>query len=87
MNVYGDLRSSPTDALVSRCTVFQESPQIPLLFSLEKTCLSVALQGFQGCGVNSSYNAIGRVTEVSSAEGTITYQYNEQEFLVSVTDL
>ncbi|MDA6840401.1 RHS repeat protein, partial [Escherichia coli] len=37
--------------------------------------------------VTSSYNETGRVTEVSSAEGTIDYQYNGQGYLVSVTNM
>ena len=40
-----------------------------------------------GQTVESSYNETGRVTEVSSAEGTIVYQYNGQGYLVSVTNV
>ena len=40
-----------------------------------------------GQSVTSSYNEIGKLTEVSSEAGTIRYQYNEQGFLISVENV
>ena len=37
--------------------------------------------------ITSSYNEIGKLTEVSSEAGTIRYQYNEQGFLISVENV
>ena len=40
-----------------------------------------------GQTVESSYNDIGMVTEVSGAEGSITYQYDERGYLLSVENV
>ena len=40
-----------------------------------------------GQTVESSYNEIGMVTEVSSDEGTIVYQYDERGHLISVANV
>ena len=40
-----------------------------------------------GQTVESSYNDVGRVTEVSGAEGSITYQYDERGYLLSVENV
>ena len=37
--------------------------------------------------ITSSYNEIGMVTEVSSTEGTIVYQYDERGYLISVANV
>lgn len=40
-----------------------------------------------GQTVESSYNDVGKVTEVSGAEGSITYQYDERGYLLSVENV
>lgn len=40
-----------------------------------------------GQTIQNSYNEIGRVTEVSSAEGTIVYKYNGQGYIIFVRNV
>ena len=58
-----------------------------LTFTYDKTGSLLAQNVGDGQTIQSSYNEIGMVTEVSSAEGTIVYQYDEQGYLVSVTNV
>ncbi len=58
-----------------------------LTFEYDKTGSLLTQNVGDGQKIQSSYNEIGMVTEVSGADGTIVYQYNEQGYLVSVTNV
>lgn len=47
-------------------------------FAYDKTGSLLKQDAGEGYTVTGSYNELGQVTEVSSQEGTITYQYNDQ---------
>ena len=58
-----------------------------LTFAYDKTGNLLTQNVGEGQNIQSSYNEIGQVTTVTSSEGTITYQYNQQGYLVSVTNV
>ncbi|MBR2923716.1 MAG: hypothetical protein IKC28_01690 [Clostridia bacterium] len=57
-----------------------------LTFAYDKTGNLLTQNTGENQNIESSYNEIGQVTTVTSPEGTITYQYNQQGYLVSVTN-
>ncbi len=58
-----------------------------LTFEYDKTGSLLVQNVGDGQTVESSYNEIGMVTEVSSAEGTIVYQYNGRDIWFPVTNV
>ena len=55
-----------------------------LSFAYNKTGNLLTQDMGEGQSISSDYNEIGMVTKVSSVEGTISYQYNDRGYLVSV---
>ena len=58
-----------------------------LTFAYDRTGSLLIQNVGDGQTVESSYNDIGMVTEVSGAEGSITYQYDEHGYLLSVENV
>jgi len=58
-----------------------------MTFEYDKTGNLLAQNTGENQGIENSYNEIGQVTTVKNGEGTITYQYNQQGHLISVTNV
>ena len=58
-----------------------------MTFAYDKTGNLTAQNTGENQSIENSYNEIGQVTTVKNSEGTITYQYNQQGYLVSVTNV
>ena len=58
-----------------------------MTFEYDKTGNLTAQNTGENQGIENSYNEVGQVTTVKNSEGTITYQYNQQGYLVSVTNV
>ena len=58
-----------------------------LTFAYDRTGSLLIQNVGDGQTVESSYNDVGKVTEVSGAEGSITYQYDERGYLLSVENV
>lgn len=56
-------------------------------FDYDKTGSLLTQHVGDGQTIRSGYNELGMVTTVSSEAGTITYQYNAQGYLISVTNV
>ena len=69
-----------------RLSVITKADGTVLTFAYDKTGNLLTQNTGENQNIESNYNEIGQVTTVTSSEGTITYQYNQQGYLVSVTN-
>lgn len=58
-----------------------------ITFAYDKTGNLLAQKAGDEYAVSTGYNEMGQMTKLSSEEGDIVYQYNEQGYLVSVTNV
>ena len=58
-----------------------------ITFAYDKTGKLLAQKAGDEYTASTGYNELGKITKLSSEEGDIVYQYNEQGYLVSVTNV